>query len=119
MSDFDIESFVRGHSTRNEELRDKLAKRGIDLKVPRSIEHHFWAKTKRDAALLGNELYKRGYLLLTLAPATVSEGHEHKWNIEAGSRDSVEHASSDDLANELVRLADAFNGRYDGWGTSI
>jgi regulator of RNase E activity RraB len=91
----------------------------VDLNAPRSIEHHFWAKTQRDAALLANELYKRGYLLLVLAPAARREDSVYTWNVEAGFRQSAEDAGSDDVSRELVLLAGSFNSRYDGWGTTI
>jgi regulator of RNase E activity RraB len=110
---------VLGHAARNAELLANLKSRGVNVGDPRSIEHHFWSKSQRDAALLANELYKRGFLLLVLAPATPKEGSDLKWNVEAGIRDSAENAASDDVARELVQLAASFNSRYDGWGTSV
>jgi regulator of RNase E activity RraB len=115
----DLEAAVRGHSIRNSKLLSSLSSRGIDLNTPRSVEHHFWAKTQRDAALLANELYKRGYLLLVLAPAAHREHSEYTWNVEAGFRDSAAHAGSEELVKDLIGLATSFNSRYDGWGTSI
>ena len=110
---------VNGHSARNADLVRKLKDRGVDLETPRSIEHHFWSKTQRDAALLSNDLYKRGFLLLVLAPAARKEGSEYTWNVEAGFKETVQHAASDDVVRDLVDLAARFNSRYDGWGTSI
>lgn len=110
---------VRGHSARNVELIANLRSRGVDVGSPRSIEHHFWSRTQRDAALLSHELYRRGFFLLVLAPATPKVGSELKWNVEAGVKDTVEHAASDDVARELVEVAASFNSRYDGWGTSV
>jgi regulator of RNase E activity RraB len=93
--------------------------RGVETRDAFNVEHHFWSKTQRDAALLANELYKRGFLLLVLAPATRASSSEYAWNVEAGTKDSIDHAASDDVASELVDLATLFNSRYDGWGTTI
>jgi hypothetical protein len=108
-----------GHVARNAELLSRLKSREVDVKISRSIEHHFWSKSQRDAALLSNELYKRGFLLLVLAPAAPKEGSEFTWNVEAGVKDSIEHAASDEVARELLELAAAFHSRYDGWGSSV
>lgn len=110
---------LQGHAARNAELVTKLRNRGVDLQMPRSVEHHFWSKTQRDAAMLSNELYRRGFLLLVLAPAASREDSEYTWNVEAGFRDTIAHAASDDVARDLVDLAMSFNSRYDGWGTSV
>lgn len=117
MNDRDLA--LQGHAARNAELATKLRSRGVDFQTLRSIEHHFWSKTQRDAALLSNELYRRGFLLLVLAPAAPRDGSEYTWNVEAGFRDTIEHAVSDDLARDLVDLAASFNSRYDGWGTAV
>jgi regulator of RNase E activity RraB len=117
MSDRDLT--LQGHAARNAELLEMLRNRAVDLKAHRSIEHHFWSKSQRDAALLANELYRRGFLLLILARAAPREGSDYTWNVEAGFRDTIEHAASDAVARDLVDLATAFNSRYDGWGTSV
>ncbi|HEX2060279.1 MAG TPA: ribonuclease E inhibitor RraB [Thermoanaerobaculia bacterium] len=117
MNDRDLA--LRGHAVRNAELVGKLRSRGVDLQAPRSIEHHFWSRSQRDAALLSHELYRRGFLILVLAPASPREGSEYTWNVEAGKQDTIEHTASDDLAGELFDLAASFNSRYDGWGTSV
>jgi regulator of RNase E activity RraB len=117
MNDRDVA--LRGHAARNAKLVIDLRSRSVDLQALRSIEHHFWSRTQRDAALLANELYRRGFLLLVLAPATPSEGSEYTWNVEAGFRDAIEHAASDEVAGDLVDLATSFNSRYDGWGTAV
>ncbi len=115
----DLDTLVRGHSLRNDELVRSLEVRGVDLKTPRSIEHHFWSKTQRDAALLANDLYKRGFMLLVLAPAARKDGSDYKWNVEAGVKDSVEHAVREDVVRDIVELATSRNSRYDGWGTTV
>ena len=115
----DTESIMRGHEARNAELVTQLKSRGVDLQGTRSIEHHFWSKTQRDAALLAHELYRRGFLILVLAPAAPREGSEYTWNVEAGLKDSIERTTSGEVARELVSLAASFNSKYDGWGTAV
>jgi regulator of RNase E activity RraB len=115
----DAEAATHGHAVRNAALLANLTSRGVDLAAPRSVEHHFWSRTQRDAALLAHELYKRGYLLLVLAPAAHREGSEYEWNVEAGAKQSAAVAGSDATAQELVDLAMSLNSRYDGWGTAI
>lgn len=82
----DLEAIVYGHESRNAELVTQLKSRGVDVQGPRSIEHHFWSKNQRDGALLAHELYKRGFLVLVLAPAAPRDGSEYTWNVEAGSK---------------------------------
>ena len=119
MTNSEVNTAVRGHVARGVELLGALRRRGVNLVELRSIEHHFWAKSQRDAALLAHALYKRDFLILVIAPASPREGSEYTWNVEAGIRDNIEHAAGEEVAKELVNLAVSFNSRYDGWGASV
>ena len=109
---------LEGHMKRNAALVKELHDRGADLTVPRSVEHHFWAKSQRDAAMFARELYSKGFLILVLARAQTSDP-TYSWNIEAGSQETIENVVSRSRCDELVRLAERWNARYDGWGTRI
>ncbi len=118
MSEKEIIESILGHDARNTELLKSLDKKGLDLYKERSIEHHFWAWSQRDAVILAKELYDLGYLLLMLAPAEIEDDHS-RWNIEARIHTSPAHAANHDLSEKLVRLSAKHNCVYDGWGARI
>lgn len=107
---------IAAHAERNEKLLKRLGTRGVDLDAPRSVEHHFWAHSQKDAALLARELYAKGYLILALMPTGEPT---RTWSIDAGISRSPISAASDAVTKSLVQLALRFNAEYDGWGTSI
>jgi regulator of RNase E activity RraB len=114
----DIRESLSGHEERNKHLLRELQTRGAELAKPTSIEHHFWAPTQGDAAMLAKALYERGYLILVLAPPAQGDGSS-MWNIEAERMQSPEEAAGQAVVEMFVRLAASFNSEYDGWGTSI
>ncbi len=42
-SESDIQTAIERHYTRNRELKQLIASKGIDLALPLSIDLHFWA----------------------------------------------------------------------------
>ena len=115
----DVAQNILENDKRNEELLDRLKQKGVALGEHRSVEHHFWAPGQDKAALLARELYKRGYLLLALAPRPGTDSATQWWNIEAGIRRSPYDAASRKVTEELANLAAQFDGVYDGWGTAV
>jgi regulator of RNase E activity RraB len=118
MTETEILENTAGHRARNAELLRALRDRGLSLDQPRAVEHHFWADKQEDAALLAKELYKKGYLILSISPTDLGDGPK-SWNVEAGVQQSPEIAASPELGAELVRLAAGLGCVYDGWGTSV
>jgi hypothetical protein len=113
----DITEQMNGHLRRNEELKNSLRAKGVELNKPLSIELHFWAFKKQDAVMLAKSLYDRGLLVLALAPAPDDEGE--RWSIEAGMKDTVVHVTSPAVVRQFVELAAEFNALFDGWGTAV
>ncbi len=110
---------LKGHLARNAELVNTLAKRGVDLASPRSIEHHFWAESHRSGVDLAHQLYRQGLLVLALAPVKTDDQTRDLWNVEAEARQSINEAASEKTAASLVELAARLNCIYDGWGTRV
>jgi regulator of RNase E activity RraB len=108
---------LNGHFRRNEELKKSLLAKGVDFSKPISIELHFWAFKHQDAVRPAKSLYDRGLLVLTLAPATDVEGE--RWNVEAGTKDTVQNLTSPAVVKQFVELAAEFDALFDGWGTMV
>ena len=109
---------LEGHLNRNARLLDDLSARGVSLDEARSVELHFWATGQANAAQLAHELYKKGYIVLCLAPAEA--GHQAaRWNIEAGAKLSPIQVADETLVRDLVSLSILCSGIYDGWGISV
>src|SRR5258708_3670713 len=118
MDERQINGILRGHESRNEELLRALQTKGVALDKGRSVEHHFWANSQREAALLAKELYDRGFLELAISPVS-TEDDSKLWDVEAGVQQAPTVAASREISEELTRLAAQFDAVYDGWGTSI
>lgn len=118
MSDTEIQALMKKHEERNMTLIEQLRARGVNLEETRSIELHFWASTRQDAAFLARALYEKGYLVLALAPSN-AESKKQQWNVEVGIRQSIKQTVRKELVEELVRLADRHSSEFDGWGTSL
>jgi hypothetical protein len=109
---------IARHRNRNLELRATFEKRNVNLEEPRLIDFHFWARTQRDAAVLGRALYGMGFLIRLLAPAP-TESDQARWSVEAGTKIPLNEALGADLTEKLVELAAKEDAVFDGWGTSI
>ena len=97
---------------------DDLSARGVPLDEARNVELHFWAAGQANAAQLALELYKKGYLVLCLAPAQAAN-NVGRWNIEAGAKLNPKQVADETLVKDLIGLSILCSGTYDGWGTSV
>lgn len=118
ISENEIKTFIREHESRNEALRQRLVGKGLDLREPRAIECHFWAWSQADAASLAEALTARGFQILAQRSAA-SARDPSLWNVEASIRQSIDLTLRREFTDDLVRIAAAHSGRYDGWGTSV
>ena len=116
MTESEISEIINGHVSRNERLLETLIDKGVSIAEPRSIDHHFYAKTHEDAVVLGKELYDQGFVLSVIALA--ADG-SNVWNVEATTQQSPGEAASMIVVERLTRLAANLNALYDGWGTSV
>ena len=117
-TEVDIQSAVAAHRARNAELRERLIRSAVALSESRPVDVHFWADDQHGAAVLGRELFKKGFLVKLMAPVTYETGGS-RWNIEAGALVPPEQILGDRLTEQLVRLAADCGAVYDGWGTSL
>ena len=113
-----IREAIAGHEARNALLRETLIQKQVDPKESRPIECHFWVGGKDDAMALADALRTRGFRILVERKA-VTPDPILSWNVEAEVIQSVDVTITRELTDELVRLAAAHKGRYDGWGTRI
>jgi|DewCreStandDraft_4_1066084.scaffolds.fasta_scaffold17484_4 regulator of RNase E activity RraB len=106
------------HRQRNAELRQVLLSKGINLSEQRPVDVHFWTWSQRDAAVLGRELFKKGFLVKLLSPSPTPE-NEERWVVEAGALIVPDEILGDEFTEGMVRLAAQCEGTYDGWGTEV
>jgi Regulator of ribonuclease activity B len=113
-----IEQAISDHDARNAELRRTFIEKEVDLDEARPVEFHFWAWSKQYAAGLAKALEDRGFLVLSKRSAT-SPSDPSIWNVEATIKQSIELTLRHEFSDELVRVANEYYGRYDGWGTGV
>lgn len=118
MTEDEILESIAGHRQRNTQLRQVLSDKQVNLSEQRPTEVHFWAWSERDAAVLAQELYKKGFLVKHISPSP-EPGDEKLWSIEAGAQVIPEEILGDEFTEGMVRLAARFDSVYDGWGTSV
>jgi uncharacterized protein (TIGR01619 family) len=96
---------------------DSLQKNGDDLSIPRMVDHgaYFPSAEKRDA--FKAEILKDGYQLTNESHA--DDGRELPYWIEFSQVSSVEWKTMNNVTIPLFRLAEQFQGDYDGWGTQV
>jgi regulator of RNase E activity RraB len=113
-----IEEAILGHEGRNEALRRVFQEKRVDLSETRSIECHFWAPDRDNAAALAAGLSNRGFKILVQVPAVRKVDFDRR-NVEAEIRQSIDLTMRREFIEELVRLAYSHNSTFDGWGTLI
>ena len=105
---------LAGHLKRNQELADLIRKKGASLDEPRLIECHFWASSRLSADQMATALEARGFQRLI-----VSDTGRNLWNVEMTVIESVNRVVGGEFTSGLIEVAAMFDGKFDGWGTSI
>lgn len=118
MAENEVQESLTKHRKRNEDLRQVLMRKGVNLTEQRPSDVHFWAWTQRDAAVLARELFKKGFLVKLLSPAPTPED-EARWGIEAGALVVPDQILGDEFTEGMVRLAAQCDSIYDGWCTEV
>jgi len=118
MTKHEIDQAIAGHNDRNAELRITLAKDAIDVKEPRQIDFHFWVADQDNAELLAAALAKHGLRVAASRRAVIGDS-SLPWDLEMIAVQPIELTLRPEFTEELVKVAARFQGRYDGWGTSI
>ena len=113
-----IQKTIAGHNARNASLKQLLIERNVDICSPRPIDFHFYVASQTDADRLVNALRLRGLTILVNRRAA-RPNPDLPWNVEAQVAQSVELTIQPEFTEDLVRLAESYNGTYDGWGTLI
>lgn len=118
MTKTEIDQAIKGHNSRNAELRISLAKDGVNIREARQIECHFWVADQGRAEQLAAALRKHGLTIRASHRAVTCDPHL-PWNLEMIAVQPIELTLRPEFTEELVRTAARFHGRYDGWGASI
>ena len=96
----------------NHKVCDMLQTNKDDLKIPRMIEHSFYAIKNANSVLLKQELIKDGFTL-----------HEESKNSENKiifyRKDIPFYYDIDELTLDLIKLGEKYGFVYDGWETSV
>ena len=104
-------------------LVETLEESGDSLEIPREIEHRSCFPDSRSLASFIAEIRQLGFEIVE-EPQSGDEPEEAPEpdlpHAVCFSRvDDVDGDSIDTLTTELLRLAKANEGRYDGWGTHV
>lgn len=92
-----------------------------DTLVPRVVEHFCYFKQEAEARAFSAEADERGFAA-RIAEAEPEEGAEPvelPWMVEVTKTTSVELHEVHVVVMQLVELAEACGGQYDGWGTEL
>jgi len=102
---------------KNLKVLDALQDNGDPLKAARPVDHwaYFPTESGRDAFKAGAE--KLGYKAEVLKPSDAFG--KNRFGIQLTRTDHVDFDSINDVTLELFRLAQEFNGEYDGWETQV
>ena len=111
-----LENVIQAHHERNRELLRLIANKGADPSVPCAIDLHFWATNEENARGLSAALEARGYSPVSTNRAVADLS---LWNVETHVQASPFSVASPAFVVDLVQLACAHGGEFDGWGTSI
>jgi hypothetical protein len=114
MKEAEIARDIFRHDARNLQLKRRLTERGADCESARQVECRFRAPNQAQAGLLAQELDRRGFLVLAVAPSRWKE-----WRVAAEIMQSISRTASHDFTEEMVRSAAALSCLYEGWGTSL
>lgn len=98
---------------RNTALQSSLQQKGVDLSVHRPTDVVFLSGSQHDAAVLGRELYQRGFLISLLAP------RDDRWALEAGALITTADALGEDFTQAMLQLAAQSGASYEGWGCDL
>jgi regulator of RNase E activity RraB len=111
-----IQENIAGHNARNKELLKQISERGVDLDTPRPIDILFWVADEQNANSLVETLAKNGLGDFYSVPP---DDETETWIVEGQVLISPRSVCQEQFTEKLVRLAAAYSGDYDGWGTSI
>ena len=117
MINSELNKQIEGHHTRNNELLEILKSKGLDEENLVDAEYHFWVSEHEDAVAFAKRLFDEGFLLLVIAP--VEDENKTAWNVEARRRAKIKEVISKGNTEYLAKVADNFNGLYDGWGVRV
>ena len=112
----DVESILESHHARSRELLKLIASKGADPNLPRDIDLHFWTFGEDAARSLCTALEARGYSSVRWNRA---DADPSLWNVETCIQASPASVAAPAFVEDLARLADAHDGEFDCWGTSI
>src|SRR3989442_14136775 len=111
-----IEDSIQAHHARNRELLKLIANKGADPNVARDIDRHFWTPNEDAARNLSADLRARGYSRVAINRAVADAS---LWNVETCVHATPLSVVAPVFVEDIVRLAAANDGEFDGWGTSI
>ncbi len=115
--DFIYPSPQQFQSIQNRRIIDQLEKNGDKLTKMRDVEHWIYFRTKKERDLFLNKIMFDGFTLVTMDYDKKSGGLPYKLHIKR--IDKVDWNSVDAYVIYLWKLANDYNGVYDGWETSV
>ena len=115
--DFLYPSPQQFQSIQNRRIIDQLEKNGDKLTKMRDVDHWIYFKTKRDQELFLNRIQFDGFTVITQDYDRKSGGLPYKLHIKR--IDKVDWNSVDAYVIYLWKLANEYQGVYDGWETSV
>lgn len=115
--DFLYPSPQQFQSIQNRRIIDQLEKNGDKLTKMRDVDHWIYFRTKKDQDLFLNKIQFDGFTVITQDFDKKSGGLPYKLHIKRIDR--VDWKSVDTYVIYLWKLANEYNGVYDGWETSV
>jgi uncharacterized protein (TIGR01619 family) len=104
-------------SIQNRRVVDNLEKHGDSLTKERAVDHWIFFKTNYDRTAFINKIKNESFLIKR-DKEKLSSG-KYPYKLQISRKDKVDHKSVDEYVLHLWRLAQEFNGEYDGWETSV
>jgi uncharacterized protein (TIGR01619 family) len=100
---------------KNGDVLGLLAEQGDVLSVPREVQHWLYFRSGQSRLSFSESAVSAGFKIVS---EITLEG-DLPFEISVARTQSLERRSIDDTVIELLRLAQQFDGEYDGWETPV
>jgi regulator of RNase E activity RraB len=114
---FEVTSRTDDPSEATRQAVETVREAGADLSQPRATDFYLYLRKREDADAAADALRAEGYEI-NARPSADPES-DRPWLLVASRELAVGEASLEEAEALLKRLAERYDGEYDGWETAV